>query len=462
MKSKKKIARFYRSFLKVAIHRFLLVKTIILSILCFLLIYDVHATNVNKRTLPNGFVVLHSETHNLPIIMVTLLIKVSPLNEPLEKAGLANLTAELLTEGTKNRTSGAISEELEFIGASLDVTVFSDYTAISLSVLKKDVHKGFELFSDILLNSVFPKDEIERKKELIKGILKHREEDPAFLAERAFKKEIFGDHPYGRPIEGSIDTLGSIKRDDLIKFYSSYFLPNNSILSIAGDLTEEELNSLIERYLKNWEKVDLPPFNINRVGNDNKIRKTMQIDKELTQANIILGHLGVSRDNPDYYAISVMNYILGGGGLSSRLMKKIRDEEGLTYDVSSTFISNKEKGFFQVEVQTKNETANSVISEILNQINNIRQNLVSEEELSEAKSYLTGSFIRRLDTNREIADFFAFVEFHNLGLDYVDKYSTYINSVTREDILRVAQKYLDPENYILVVVADKKKASIKY
>jgi zinc protease len=426
------------------------------------LTFDVNAINVNKRTLPNGLVVLHSETHNLPIVMVTLLIKASPLNEPIEKAGLANLTAELLTEGTKNRSSVAISEDIEFIGASLDVTVFSDYTTISLSILKKDVQKGFELFSDILLNPIFPEDEIERKKELIKGILRHREEDPAFLAERAFKKEIFKEHPYGRLIEGSIDTLSYIKRDDLIKFYSSYFLPNNSILSVAGDLTEDELYSLIERYLKNWRKAELPPLNIKRGSNDNKIRKTVQIDKELTQANIILGHLGVSRDNPDYYAISVMNYILGGGGFSSRLMKKIRDEKGLAYDVSSTFISNKEKGFFQVEVQTKNETANSVVSEILNQINLIRQNPVSDEELSEAKSYLTGSFMRRLDTNREIADFFALVEFYNLGLDYVDKYSTYINSITREDILRVAQKYLDPENYVLVVVADKKKASIKY
>ena len=439
----------------------LLVTVFTLFTFYFLLPTDVYAINVNKTILPNGLVVLHSEKHSLPIVMVTLLIKASPLNEPKDKAGLANLTAELLAEGTKNRSSTDISEEIEFIGASLDVSVVSDYTSVTLSVLKKDINKGFELFSDILLNPVFPEKEIERKKELVKGSLRHSEEDPAFLAERAFKKEIFGEHPYGRLIEGSVDTIDAIKREDLITFYSAYFLPNNSILSVAGDLTEEELNSLIKTYLKDWEKADLPSI-VTQGFNIGKAKRTVQIDKDLTQANIILGHIGIRRDNPDYYAVSVMNYILGGGGFSSRLMQTIRDEMGLAYDVDSFFTSNKEKGLFQIEVQTKNDSANSVISEILNQMKKMRQKIVSDEELSDAKSYLTGSFPRRLDTNRKIADFLASVEFYNLGLDYAEKYSTYINSITKKDIFRVAQKYLDPEDYVLVVVANQKKAAIKY
>lgn len=439
----------------------LLVTVFALFTFYFLLPTDVYAINVNKTILPNGLVVLHSEKHSLPIVMVTLLIKVSPLNEPKDKAGLANLTAELLTEGTKNRSSTDISEEIEFIGASLDVSVVSDYTSVTLSVLKKDINKGFELFSDILLNPVFPEKEIERKKELVKGSLRHSEEDPDFLAERAFKKEIFGEHPYGRLIEGSVDTIDAIKRKDLITFYSAYFLPNNSILSVVGDLTEEELNSLIKTYLKDWKKADLPSI-VTHGFNIGKVKRTVQIDKDLTQANIILGHIGIRRDNPDYYAISVMNYILGGGGFSSRLMQTIRDEMGLAYDVDSFFSSNKETGLFQIEVQTKNDSANSVISEILNQMKKMRQNIVSDEELSDAKSYLTGSFPRRLDTNRKIADFLASVEFYNLGLDYAEKYSTYINSITKKDIFRVAQKYLDPEDYVLVVVANQKKAAIKY
>jgi zinc protease len=426
-----------------------------------LLSTNVLALNVKRTYLPNGLIVLHSENHSLPIVMVTLLVKAGQINEPKDKAGLTNLLAELLTEGTKHRTSKDISEEIEFIGASLDASAGSDYMTVTLSVLKKDIDKGFELFSDILLNPIFPQEEIQREKLLIKGILKQKEEEPAFIANRAFKKEVFGEHPYGRLIEGSVETIESIKRDDLLSFYSEYFLPNNSIVSIAGDLTSDELNSLIKKYLSYWRKIDLP---LKTVGlfEGKKIKKVIKIDKDITQANIILGHTGVSRDNPDYYAISVMNYILGGGGFSSRLMQSIRENMGLAYDVDSSFVPNKEGGMFRVEVQTKNESANLVISEVLKQMEKMRKEYVSAEDLSEAKSYLTGSFPRRLDTNRKIADFLAYVEFYNLGLDYVKKYPDYINSVTKEDVIRVAKKYLDPENYVLVVVANQKKAMLEY
>jgi zinc protease len=428
---------------------------------CFLLPADALAINAKKTALKKGIIVIHSEEHSLPIVMLTLLIKASPFNEPKEKAGLANLTAELLLEGTKHRKSTDISEEIEFLGASLDTSTSSDYTTITLSVLKKDINKGFELFSDILLNPVFPQREIERKKELIKGSLKQREEDPSFVAERAFRQEVFGEHPYGRLTEGSDKTIDNIKREDLIKFFSDYFLPNNSILSIVGDLTEEELNILVNKYLDKWTKADLPPI-IPRAFNEKKISRIIKINKDLTQANIILGHIGISRNDPDYYAVSIMNYIFGGGGFSSRLMQSIRDEMGLAYDVNSFFSLNKEKGMFQIEVQTKNESAGLVISEIVKQMERIRKELVSDEELEDAKSYLTGSFTRRLDTNRKIADFLGFVEFYDLGLDYIEKYPAYINSVTKEDVLRVARKYLDPENYVLVVVANQKKADLKY
>jgi zinc protease len=394
--------------------------------------------------------------------MLTLLVKASPLNEPKDKAGLANLTAELLLEGTRHRKSTDISQEIEFLGASLDTAMSSDYTTVTLSILKKDINKGLELFSDILLDPVFPQQEIERKKELIKGYLKQREEDPSFVAETTFRKEVFGEHPYGRLTEGSDETIDNMKREDLIRFYADYFLPNNSILSIVGDLTEGELNVLIKEYLDSWARADLPST-MSRVSDEKKVTKIIKkIDKDLTQANIILGHIGISRNDPDYYAVSVMNYIFGGGGFSSRLMQSIRDEKGLAYDVGSFFSLNKEKGTFQIEVQTKNESAGLVISEIVKQMKRILKEEISDEELADAKSYLTGSFKRRLDTNRKIADFLALVEFYNLGFDYIEKYPIYINSITKEDILRVARKYLNSENYVLVVIANQKKAALKY
>ena len=393
--------------------------------------------------------------------MVTLMVKAGQRHEAKEKAGLANLTAELLTEGTRNRSSREISEEIDFIGASLNASAGNDFTTITLSVLKKDIDKGFELFADILLNATFPQAEIGRKREEIKGSLRQQEEDPSFLADRAFRKEVFGEHPYGRLLEGSTDALDTITKDNLVTFYSGFFLPNNAILSIAGDLTSDELDSVMKKYLGSWKKADLP-FIPRADVEGKKAKRVMRIDKDLTQANIILGHLGISRDNPDYYAVSVMNYLLGGGGFSSRLMQSVRDKMGLAYDVHSFFSPYKEGGSFQVGVQTKNESANVALDEILRQIERMRSEMVSDEELSDAKAYLTGSFPRRLDTSRKIADFFASVEFYGLGADYIEKYPSYINSVTKEDVLRVAKKYLNAEHYVLVVVANQEKAKLKY
>ncbi|MBI4823005.1 MAG: insulinase family protein [Nitrospirae bacterium] len=416
------------------------------------------ALDINRRVLSNGLNVLHVKRHNLPIVMLTLLIKASPLNEPSDKAGLASLTAGLLTEGTKNRTASMISEEIEFIGASLSASTGSDYTTISLSVLKKDIEKGFELLSDVLLNPTFPEEEIQREKELIEGSLRQNEEMPSFIAEKAFKKELYGEHSYGRLIQGSPETLKNIQRTDIVKFYLDYFVPNNAILSVAGDLTDEELDSLVKRFLGEWKNADVPLH--KHALPKPPAKKMLKIDKDLTQANIIVGGLGVKRDNPDYYILSVMNYILGGGGFSSRLMQSVRDEMGLAYDIHSSFTPGKDSGAFQVVVQTKNESANEVISEILKEIKRIREENVTPAELEDAKAFLIGSFAGKIDTMRKISDFLAVVEFYGLGMDYIEKYPLYISSVTQEDILRAAKKYLDIENLIIVVVADEAKAKI--
>ena len=196
--------------------------------------------------------------------------------------------------------------------------------------------------------------------------------------------------------------------------------------------------------------------------NEEKTKKAVKIDRDVTQATIIIGHLGISRDNPDYYAVSVMNYILGSGGFASRLMQKIRDELGLAYDVRSFLPQARKRVYSRRKYRQKNESANTAIEEILKQIEKIRNEAVSDEELSGAKDYLTGSFPRRLDTGRKIADFLATVEFYNLGLDYTEKYTSFINAVTKEDVQRVAGKYLDAENFVLIVVASQKKAEIRY
>ncbi len=425
---------------------FVLLLTSVFCILCS----NAHALEIKRTVLPNELTVLHVERHNLPIVMVSLLVKASPLNESPEKAGLANLTAELLTEGTKKRKTTEISEEIEFIGASLDASVDNDYTTVSLSVLKKDLEKGFDVFSDVVLNPIFPDDEIKRIKELIKGSLRQSEEEPSFVVTKAFKKAVFGELPYGRLVTGNIETIDTLSREDIVRFHSGYYKPNNSILSVVGDITDEELRSLISRFFSEWKPAEIPKS--PAVVKPGEKKKTILIGRDLTQANIILGHAGISRGNPDYYAVSVMNYILGGGGFSSRLMETVRERMGLAYDIHSYFAPYKEGGLFEVGVQTKNESAKTVIHEIRGQVERIREEKVSDRELADAKAYLTGSFPRRLDTGRKIADFLVAVEFYGLGLDYIEKYPYYINSVTKDDVLRVARKYLDTADFVTVVV----------
>lgn len=433
--------------------------SIVIIILFLSFINDAFALDFKKRTLPNGLVLIHSENHNLPVVMVNLVVKAGMVNEPGDKAGLANIVGETLDEGTKNRNSKQLSEEIDFIGASLSADVNEDYISIDLSILKKDVEKGFEILSDVIINPTFPEEEIKRIKEQIKGYLKRMQEEPSIVGLKLCKKEVFGEHPYGRLVAGEIETIDKINRDDIVDFYKKYFKPDNSILSIVGDISVSEVDNILSKYFKDWKDDRTDKINEEKIShNKDSIglikKKMIRFHKDITQANIIMGSIGISRDDPDYYAYSVMNYIFGGGGFSSRLMKKIRDEMGLAYDVYSLFTPNKQPGMIRIGLQTKNESVGVALDEINKQINKIRSDYVTDEELSNAKSFLVGNFKRRLDTNRKIADFLSMVEFYGLGEDYLVKYPEYINKVTKEDVLRVARKYLDPEKFVTVIVAN--------
>jgi zinc protease len=417
------------------------------------------ALEVDRSVLANGLTVLHAERDNLPIVKVALLVKTGSFDEPAQKAGLANLTAALLKSGTTTRSATQIDSEIEFLGADLGAGADKDYSVVTLSVLKKDVRRGFEILSDVLLNPTFPDEEIERNRELIKGSLRRSEEDPSYLAQRAFMKAVYGDHPYGRLVRGLPETLDGIDREDITGFYSAYFRPNNSVLSVVGDLTRAELDALVGEFLSGWKKGPVPPR--QPVPVTPPAASVIEVDRALEQANIVMGHIGVSRGNPDFYALQVMNYILGGGGFSSRLMGSIRDEMGLAYDVHSFFTSNKGPGLFEVGVQTKNESANEVIGEITRQMKLMTDEGVSDKELEDAKAYLVGSFPMKLDTMDSIARFLVSVEYFDLGLDYIDKYPAYIKSVTREDVLRVARHYLHPEACVVVVVAEQSRARVE-
>jgi zinc protease len=413
-----------------------------------------------REVLPNGMVLLASERGAVPIVTVSMLIHAGAFLEPTDKAGVANLTAELLTHGTRSRTATEIKEAIEFVGGALSAGASHGVTSLSLAVLKKDLDLGLDLLADILLHPTFAPDEIERKRAEILAAIQRKQEDPGEVAGEAFAAAVFGSHPYGRPVEGTATTVRAITRDDIVRFHDTYYRPNRAIISVVGDVSPTEFRQRLLARLGAWQPGGPE---VKGPGDPAGIAKTVvtTLQRDVTQANIFLGHLGITRDNPDFYAVQVMNYILGGGGLGSRLVTKVREEKGWAYDVGSGFTADRYTGSFSVSLQTRNETAAEAIEAVLAEMRRIRDQPVSAAELSDAKAYLTGSFPLRIDTNGKIARLLVNIEYFGLGLDYPERYPEYINKVTAADVQRVAQKYLHPETYALIVLADLAKAKIK-
>lgn len=420
------------------------------------------AEPIGKRiVLKNGMILLLSEKHGIPMVTVNMAIKAGNIIAPLDKPGLASVTASLLTEGTTRRSAKQISGEIDFIGGSLSTGGGDDYASASLRVLKKDLPTGLDLFSDVLMRPAFDQKEIDRKVKAMLAEIQRQKEEPGVVAGEAFEKAVYGDYPYGRTNDEVAAYLPKMTRQEIVDFYHSHYGPNDVIIAVVGDVTEKEIVPLLNEHFKGWKQVGRSTPPLPRFPDIGKIT-VKKIDRSITQANIELGHIGIRRENPDFYAVSIMNYILGGGGFSSRLMDNIRDNKGLAYSVHSGVSAQKEAGIFTVSIQTKNESANEVIEEILKEMRRIQNEPVSEKELNDAKAYLTGSFPLRMDTSAKIASLLTSIEIYNLGLDYPRKYPSIINAVTREDIQRVARQYLNPDKPVIVVVANQEKAKLRY
>ena len=411
---------------------------------------------VQRVVLPNRLILLVSQEHSLPFITVHLLIDGGSRRDPPGEEGLARMTARGLLLGTSRRTVNVFHEELDFMGASLNASAGRDYATLSLRVLKKDMEKGFDLFMDALTQPVFPEEQIKREVEKTLGAIRSAEDDPGEVAEKEFQKTLFLTSPYSHPVEGTKESLSRLTRETIRRFYGTHYHPNNAILTVVGDITMDEVKGKLLPPLTKWPMGKVPPESFKSLFE--KDPKTVRIDRPITQANIILGHQGVSRNNRDYYALSVMNYILGGGGFSSRLVEEIRIKRGLAYAVYSFFDPGKYPGSFQIVLQTKNASAREAVSLCLGEMERIQKDSVSEKELEGAKKYLIGSFPMRFDTQAKLANFLSQIEYYDLGRDYPEKYPTLINAVSREEVLRVAKTYLHPQKSILVIVANLKEA----
>ncbi len=408
--------------------------------------------------LPNHLKVLVFEEHSIPIVTLELLTAAGSVRDPLDMRGLANLTAKSLMMGTRFLSFDQINERLDFIGAGLDPDCSKDFAMIGMQVLKKDLDAGVGLFTEVIIHPSFPAADVDGQKDDIIGSLRAKEDDPVEVAARAFDKALYLDNAYAGPVEGTEKSVAAMSTADISKFYASFYRPNDSVLVIGGDITLQEVKTLIGPLLSEWQAGEVAEPSFKNEFAEGAV--SVDIDKPISQATIIIGCPAMERASEDYYPFLVMNQILGSGDLSSRLMTEIRVKRGLAYGVESYVAARKQLGSFRVIIQTKDESAKEATALARKELERLQRKPVSEAELQGAKKFLIGNFPLKYSAQQDIAKFLAQIEFYGLGSDYPQRYPKLVNAVRVDDILRVAKKYIKPDN-VFVIVADLKKAQVK-
>jgi zinc protease len=418
-----------------------------------------HALEIKRTKLGNGAVLLVSEQHQLPMVSVSIAFDAGSRRDPAGKEGLAELTAASLEQGTKQLSAAEFDQKIDFMGGSISIDADRDYVYASMTSLKKYEADTLRLLAQSLENPGLHDTDILRKRGDQVAAIKASDEEPGYAGMVAFTKLIFGASPYGHPTEGFADSVAKLTPDDVRNFYHHYYRIGDAVIAVVGDVEQKAIKDSIERELSGLAGTVPAQSALTAPTIKPGIHADL-INRNVAQANLILGSGGIARSNPDYYKLQVMNYILGGGGFSSRLMKVVRTKAGLAYSIDSSFSAGKFPGAFAVVLQTKNQSAQESLKLIISQLRAIQDQPVSDHELASAKKFLIGSFPLRLDRQSEIVSFMLQVELYGLGLDYAERYPKLISEVSLRDVTEVAQKYLHPDALQLVAVADQSVAKI--
>jgi len=404
----------------------------------------------HREVLPNGIVLLVSERPTVPMVVVRVFTRAGAVLDPNGKQGLANLTGALLTRGTTKRTAPEIDAAIEFVGGSLEAGAGRDGMTASLAVLKKDLTLGLDLLQEVVLTPTFAESEFKRQQSEILGAIKRSEENPDAVASRALGPLIYPDHPYGRRVEGSIDSVTKLTRDDVVKFHRDWVRPDTAIIAVVGAVTVDEARREITTRFGRWAAPPTARPTVPQAKPAPAVREE-RIHRDLTQATILFGRQAIRQTEPDYFPLAVANYILGGGS-TGRLYARVREEGGLAYSVGSYVNPGKYGASAGISAQTRTAEVKRVLDLVREEVARLGREPVTDQELALAKSYLSGSFPLRLDTSRKVADFLVAVEDQGLGLDYAERYIERIRKVTAADVQRAAQRYFRPDTWNLVVV----------
>jgi zinc protease len=412
-----------------------------------------HFPDVTRKTLANGLEVLVTENHNAPIVSLRALVRSGSDHDTPELAGLASLVAELLDEGAGDRDAIRLAEDIGLLGGAMGTGSDWDASYISVDVLSRNLAPLVDILADIIQRPRFDDDSLERvRSERLMEILQQRDE-PGAIAGKRFARLLYGTGAYGNSTSGNMESVARITNDDVRAFFGRHYLPNNAAIVIAGDVLAADAIALIEKAFASWQpgpdpgrpSVTPQPVDSSRI---------YLIDRpQAVQSEIRIGHLGVPRSTEDYFALSVMNALLGGV-FNSRINLNLREKHGYTYGARSAFGFRRQPGPFVVSAPVRNEVTRESVNEVLNELRRIRTGDVEARELDDTKSYLMGVFPATVQSASDVASRLVDMELYDLPDDYFDHYRENIGAIGKAEVERVAQKYIDPDRALIVIVGN--------
>jgi len=406
---------------------------------------------VVRDQLPNGMQLYQLPDHELPLVELSVMIGSGSISDPASKTGLGDLFATTLrTGGAGDRSPDSFDALLEQHAINLGVSSGTYASLISLSLRSEDLPLGIELLADLLRRPRFAAERLEIARNQAMEAVRRRNDNPGSVAHRAISEALYPGHPFGR--SASRGSLERIERIDLLDFAREALHPDNLRLGISGDFSPETLRQLLEQHFGDWAAAGVPAQVVPPLP-DPPPAAAWVSDRELPQTTILMAESGIEKSNPDLYAVKVMNYLLGGGGFNSRLMREIRSNRGLAYSVYSYFqVGRRLPGAFIAGCETKNSSVGEVLTLMRQEMHKLKQQPVGETELRRAKESLINSFVFAFEDRHDVVDRQMRIDFFNYPADYLDAYRRRIAAVTVADVQRVAKLYLHPDRQLLVLV----------
>lgn len=404
------------------------------------------------KTLPNGLQVVVVPYHEQPSVSFRLLIRAGAMQEPADKPGVANFMAGLLNQGTKTRTAGQLADLIESAGGIVGVGSGNELSFINGAVIKDQIDLMLSLASDMAQNPAFAQEEIDRRRSQTLSALDVSYDDPDYIANLVFDRLVFGFHPYGRPSEGTRESVRRLTRDDLLAYHRAWFVPNNALLAIVGDLSMADAFAAAEKAFGSWPRRDVPA--IQAIEPPPPTRRVVVIDRPgSAQTEIRVGHIAVPRTHPDYVPFDLAIRILGGEG-ANRLFGVLRSDRGLTYGASADLNAYKSAGDVIAETDTRSSATGESLRLMVDEFSRLQREAVNPNELQGAQDFLAGNFPLTVETPGAIAQQVLAHLFFGLDLSEIETYRDRVERVTTMDIQRVARQFLKPDQLAIVLVGD--------